>query len=250
MNYRLILLAVLMAAVIFSGGCTDSGGKKADTGKAASLAAAGEPMELQPVPEGFPLGLSVSEGFAIHLFETPSGSQKFVKLPAESGAKRYYDDFTIAGKTHLVVTEEGNPPRLWFDVNRNGDLTDDGAPFPGETANVVPNHYSIQIRYEQELVEAPYRLWLFASNMGGVRFYPACHWRGTLTVKDRPYAVVAYDANSDGDYSNDPLVIDANGNDKADPEEALVPGQGVEVDDEQVTLVSISPSGLTVRLQR
>ena len=96
---------------------------------------------------------------------------------------------------------------------------------------------------------APYRLWLFGSNMGGVRFYPACHWYGTLTVKGAPYRMVAFDGNSDGDYSNDPLVVDANGNGKAEDEEKLLPGGSITIEGEQVQLVSISRSGLTVRFK-
>ena len=94
---------------------------------------------------------------------------------------------------------------------------------------------------------APYRFWLFGSNMGGVKFYPVCHWHGTLTVKEKPYPVVAFDGNADGDYSNDPVVVDADGNGKADEGEQLSPGRSITIDGEQVTLVSISRSGLTVR---
>jgi len=85
--------------------------------------------------------------------------------------------------------------------------------------------------------------------MGGVRFYPVCHWHGTLTVKEKPYNVVAFDGNADGDYSNDPVVIDVDGNGKADEGEKLIPGKSVTIDGEQVLLVSISRSGLTVRFK-
>jgi hypothetical protein len=207
-------------------------------------------MELQPSPEGFPLGLSVSEGFAIHLFETPGSNQGFRKLPPEAGFKRYYDEFTLAGKVHLLVTEESSPPRLYFDENRNGDLTDDRSPFAGEGPSVVPNHYSIQVRYDEEKVVAPYRFWMFASGMGGVRFYPACHWHGAVTVNEKPYKVVAFDADADGDYSNNPLVIDVNGNGSADAGESLSPGQSLMLDGTKITLISVSRSGLTVRIKR
>lgn len=252
MNNGVILSGMLVMLATLCGGCSESEPvKQADTAKPKSQAvAAGEPVELQPVPEGWPLKLSVSQGSAFDLFETPNASQKYLKLPPDSGAKRYYDQFTIAGKKHLVVVDAGTPPRLWFDVNGNGDLTDDRGPFPGESSNIVPNHYAIQIRYDKEKVEVPYRFWIFGSNMGGQRFYPVCHWRGTLTVKDRAYTMVAFDGNADGDYSNDPLVIDVNDNGKAEPEEKLLPGQGVDIDGQRVTLISISPSGLTVRLQR
>jgi hypothetical protein len=182
------------------------------------------------------------------MFETPSDSQGFKKMPADAGHKRYYDEFTIAGKNHLVITEESTPPRLYFDENRNGDLTDDRGPFPAEKDQLLPSNISIQIRYDAEKVVAPYRMWLFSSNMGGVRFYPVCHWQGTLSIDGNSYTMVAFDGNSDGDYANDPLVIDANGNGKADDGEQLRPGQSMSLAGKEVKLVSLSPSGLTAKL--
>lgn len=250
MNVRTSVAVLCLAACI----CSCSKGEQAQqpVAKTAPKPAitGGTPLELAYVPEGFPMGLSVSQGFALHLFETPGASQGFKKMPPESGRKRYYDEFTIAGHNHLVITEEGTPPLIHFDENRNGDLTDDPrGPFPGEKEQLLPNNYSIQIRYDDEKVIAPYRMWLFGSNMGGVRFYPSCHWKGSIDVGGARYNIVAFDGNSDGDYSNDPVVIDANGNDKADEGEVLQPGQALRVGGKEVTFVRVSPSGLTVYLQ-
>ncbi|HEY6838904.1 MAG TPA: hypothetical protein VI389_09195 [Geobacteraceae bacterium] len=237
-------------AVVLLTAC--SSGKEEKKEKAAvdvATVAGATPIEMEYVPEGFPLGLSVGQGFAFNLSESPGDKQRFRKMPPEAGFKRYYDELTLAGKPHLVITEESKPPRLYFDENRNGDLTDDRGPFPAEKEGLFPNHYSIQIRYEPEKVVAPYRMWLFSSNMGGIRFYPVCHWRGTLALEGRSYAMVAFDSNADGDYSNDPLVIDVDGNGKAGDDERLMPGQSVAVEGKVVTLAGISPSGLTVRLR-
>ena len=253
MGKSLLLLLALLATL--AGGCSRS-----DSGKVPSAAARSEvsepaaasdggAIELTPSPDGFPLGLSTSEGSALHLFDTPSPDQGFKKFPPETGSKRHFDEFTIAGQKHLVITEESDPPKFYFDENRNGDLTDDRPAALGEKPGLLPNHYSIQILYQEEKVVAPYRLWLFGSNMGGVRFYPACHWYGTLTVRGTPYRIVAFDGNSDGDYSNDPLVIDANHNGKAEDEEQLLPGASISVEGEQVQLLSVSRSGLTVRFK-
>ena len=250
-KYAVSLFMLFMVLVLPVFGCS-----KADPGRTSATAKAnavtstdGTAIELEPSPDGFPLGLSVSEGFALHLFDTPGATQGFKKFPPESGSKRHYDEFKLAGKVHLVITEESNPPKLYFDENRNGDLTDDRPASIGEGSSLVPNHYSIQVLYDDEKVVAPYRLWLFGSNMGGVRFYPKCHWHGTLTVNGKPCKIVAFDGNSDGDYSNDPVVIDANNNDKAEEEEKLTPGRSITIDGQQVTLVSISRSGLTVRFR-
>jgi hypothetical protein len=103
--------------------------------------------------------------------------------------------------------------------------------------------------YEDEKIVAPYRLWLFGSNMGGIRFYPKCHWYGTLMVNGKPYRIFAFDGNSDGIYSNDPVVIDVNNNNIAENEEKLIPGKSITIDGKQVTLISISRSGMTVRFK-
>lgn len=248
-RYCVILLVALSS---FGFGCSSKTdpGKPPVFAKATPIAATdGTTIELEPSPDGFPLGLSVSQGFAIHLFDTPGNNQGFKKFPPESGYKRHYDEFTLAGKVHLVITEESNPPKMYFDENRNGDLTDDRPAFIGEGSSLIPNHYSIQVLYENEKVVVPYRLWMFGSNMGGVRFYPKCHWHGTLNVNGKPYRIVAFDGNADGDYSNDPVVIDVNGDDKADDLEKLTPGSIITIDGRQVTLLSISPSGLTVRFK-
>jgi len=243
------LARVALFLLLLLTACSSSDSNKPSSPKQPAVQAEGTPLELEPSREPFPLGLSVSEGFALHLFDTPSSNQGFKVMPPESGAKRHFDEFTLAGKAHLVITEESNPPKFHFDENRNGNLTDDRPPALGEKPGLVPNTYSIHIRYDDEKVVAPYRFWLFGSNMGGVRFYPVCHWHGTLMVKDKPFKVVAFDGNADGDYSNDPVVMDLDGNGKADEGEKLIPGSSVTIEGEQVTLVSISSSGLTARFK-
>lgn len=248
---RLLMLAPLIA-LLYLGGCNrkdESGGQaKSPAGTVpAPLLTGGTPIELEYVPDGFPHGLAVSQGFALHLFDTPGSDQKFGKLPPESGSKRHFDELHLAGHGHLVVTEEGPPLRMHFDENRNGDMTDDRGVFVAEKEGFLPNNLSIQIRYEQEKVVAPYRMWLFGSNMGGVRFYPVCHWRGTLGVDGQSYTIVAFDANADGDYGNDPLVIDLDNDGKAGEGESLMPGQTATAGGKVVKLLGVSPSGLTAR---
>jgi len=113
---------------------------------------------------------------------------------------------------------------------------------------VVPNHYTMQLPYDKEEDLTPYRMWMFLSRMGGVRFYSACHWHGLLTIKDNTYKVVLFDGNADGDYSNDPAVIDVNNDGKAAEIEKLVRGKSVSIDGTLVELVAIAPSGRWVQL--
>lgn len=199
--------------------------------------------DFQFSAEGFPFGLSVSQGFAVHLFETPSENQGFKKLPPESGVKRYYDEFSIAGTTYLVISEESNPPTLYWDANQNGDLTDDPGPFPGEQPGLVPNHFTVMLPAKNSESGVPYRMWLFPSRMGGVRFYPQCHWHAELKLSGNNYKMVLFDANADGDYSNDSLAIDLDNDGNASSSELVKPGETINIDGIPVKLLSIAPSG-------
>jgi hypothetical protein len=209
-------------------------------------------VALAYVAEGFPMGLATSQGFALHLFESPSASQGFKTLPPDSGARRYYDELTIAGATFRVITEATNPPRFYLDANRNGDLTDDPGPFVGERPGFLPNFYTLKIPYPKENVSADYRLWLFPSRMGGVRFYAAGHAAGELALAEsgKRYRIVLFDANADGDYTTDPLIVDVNGDGRVQDEERLTPGKTVRLDGGEVRLQAIAPSGRSATFSR
>jgi len=209
----------------------------------------GTKIIMEYVPNGFPLGLSVSEGRLGHFFESPGLDQRYGRMPQDTQTKRFYDDFTIAGEKFLIITEASSPPRMFLDANRNGDMTDDPGPFEAEGSGLLPNHFTLTLPYLLEKVTAPYRLWAFPSRMGGVRFYPQCHWRGELVIGEVVYPLVLFDGNSDGDYSNDPMVIDVNQDGKASSEEMLRPGQSLSVNEIPVKLISIAPSGRWARLE-
>ncbi|MBI4963404.1 MAG: hypothetical protein HY913_09005 [Desulfomonile tiedjei] len=224
--------------------------KKADKVPNIFVMNTGELLELKFASEGPPLGLSVTQGSGgVHFFETPDPNQGFKKFPPETDAKRYYDRFTLAGQTFLMITEGSNPPQIYLDANRNGDMTDDPGPFVGEGPSAAPNHYTLELPYKGEETAVPYRLWLFPSNMGGIRFYPKCYWEGQIELNGNPYKVVTFDGNADGDYSNDPVIIDADNDGKVADSERLQPGQSLSVAGIEVKLLAIAPSGRWVRLE-
>jgi len=204
------------------------------------------------VGDGFPMGLSTSQGSGLHLFDTPSPSQGFTKMPPDTDARRYYDQLTIAGATFRVITEASDPPRFYLDANHNGDMTDDPGPFAGERAGVVPNFYTLSLPYPKEGLAAEYRMWIFPSRMGGARFYAACHTVGELALPEsgKRYRLVLFDANADGDYSNDPLIVDVNGDGQAQESERLTPGRTLQVDGLALRLKAIAPSGRSVVFAR
>lgn len=216
-------------------------------GSAAPEELKGQEILLDYVPEGFPLGMSTEQGFALHLFEQPT--DEFKRLPPAGDAARYYDTLEIAGRSFLVITEASDPPQIWLDANGNGDMTDDPGPFPAEReGGVVPNFYALELPAREGGDSFPYRLWIFPSNQGGTRFYAGCHMAGELLLGEKAYPMVLFDGNANGDYADDPVAVDIDGDGKIQDEELLRVGGTLDVGGVPVTLESVSASGRAVRM--
>jgi hypothetical protein len=88
--------------------------------------------------------------------------------------------------------------------------------------------------------------------MGGARFYAACHTAGELAVQEsaKRYRLVLFDVNADGDYANDPLLVDLNGDGQAQDSERLAPGQTLGIDGLELRLKAIARSGRHVVFAR
>ncbi len=206
-------------------------------------------LDLDYVPEGFPMGLSTGQGFALHLFETPDASTPIRELPPDTGAARTYDRFGIAGGSFLTVTEATSPPRIHLDANGNTDLTDDPGPFPGERPGaVVPNFYALELPDPEGGEPFPYRLWIFPSPQGGTRFYAGCHMAGELRLGGEAYVLVLFDANANGTYADDGVAIDADGDGTAQDGECLPPGGRMDLGGRTILLRGVSASGRQLRL--
>jgi hypothetical protein len=216
--------------------------------KAKIVVEKGKKIDLSYSPKGYPFGLSVYQGTGPFFFKTPDPNQGFKKTPPETGLTRYYGVLKIADRKFRILTEESNPPKIYLDANGDGDLTNDPGPFVGESPKVTPNHYPLKLPYKGEPENVPYRIWLFNSRMGGTGFYPKCHWHGKVVINNVSYKLILFDHNSDGDYSNDRLVIDVDNDGKAGEEEKLKPGQTCKVNGTDVKLISIAPSGWWARL--
>lgn len=243
-----VMVSLLLAAVgIALWGLKGSGGSAPD---APPEPTDGEEIPLSYVPEGFPMGLSTTQGFALHLFGQPGSEFESAELPPETGAARTYDRFSIAGAELLTLTEATSPPLVWLDTNGNGDLTDDAGPARGEKeGGVVPNFYTLQLPAPAGGEGFPYRLWIFPSNTGGTRFYAACHMAGELELDGETLKLVLFDADADGAYSDDPVGIDADGDGKLSDSEMLRKGATRELNGTPVTLQAVSADGRSIRLK-
>lgn len=216
--------------------------------------AAGAPRTDRVIPmsyaaEGPPLGLASVEAFGLHLMGRPSPYLPFTKMPPGEG-HRYYDQFSIAGSTFLVITERSEPPKLYLDANGNGDMTDDEGPFLGEDREFLPNSFTLRVPYPKEKVVEEYRLWMFQppGGNGSSRFHPACHRVGELDLPTmrEPFSLVLFDADADGDYSDDPLVIDLDRDGAAQENEKILPGRSITFGGIELRLKAVAPSGRSV----
>ena len=112
-------------------------------------------------------------------------------------------------------------------------------------------HVDLVLKYPRgrATIEQPYRLWFFINQScwrngrPAFRFYAACH-RGKLALRVRgeSYPVVLFDMPSDGDYSNNYLIVDLNRDGKAQASEKFRVGDKISIGQEVYRLESIPSS--------
>ncbi|MBI4230329.1 MAG: hypothetical protein HY608_05785, partial [Planctomycetes bacterium] len=116
-------------------------------------------------------------------------------------------------------------PVLRLDSDGDGDLSND-APLPDVA------YPSRSEGYLQVLIEPvpgqPLRL---ICVFKGGNFYALLDarssWRGEAHVDGRTVGVVAFDRNANGDLSDDPVMLDVDGDGKIVPLEVVKPGEGI-----------------------
>lgn len=202
-------------------------------------------VRMEYVAEGFPLGLSTLNGRGASLADAPDAAYRV--LPPRQ-ADRLFGAFYFGEQMYLAVLEAaagGKPARLYLDLDGDGDLTDDPGPFSPEGDAAIPAFYTIRLPSSSPgMPGAAYRLWWFPSNMGGTAFYAACHQAGRFPYGELP--MVLFDANADGDYANDPLLIDWNQDGRAAPTEAYLKGEPIPVGEGQIRCLEIAKDGSEV----
>ncbi len=171
-------------------------------------------------PAGFRIG-AVSR--SITLSDLPG--KNIHRLPRFDAPKQRYGVIRLAnGREHGFALEmAASGYRLFFDHNRNGDLRDDGEPLLNQGKGLFASKILLPLAQVSGIPElqGDYTLWLFTNPGNWKRhkmlFYSMTQLQGELLLKGKRYtAYLADNGPVDGDYRNDGISIDLNGDGKID----------------------------------
>ena len=181
---------------------------------------------------------------------SPSG---IYREPRYAGQEQRYGKISLGvvhNKPFLFVIDlvPGEHPVLYFDIDHDGDLSNDGPPITNEGTGVFAA--MVRIPFE-EIIEDPwfvgaYEMWLFANdqlwNDGQVGHIAKGFLSGMVKLGKREYAFAAGDTMTsfanDGDYTNDGVFIDINNDGRFDYKtEHIAPGTSAEIDGIQYAFI-------------
>jgi hypothetical protein len=164
------------------------------------------------------------------------------RLPGFDAPRQRYGVIRLAsGREHgfaLDLAAAGY--RMFLDRNRNGDLQDDGEPLLNQGKGLFASRINLPLSEVTGIpkLKGDYRLWLFTNpgswSKGRMRFYSMTQLRGELLLNGRRYtAYLADNKPVDGDYRNDGISIDLDGDGKIDRRsEWFPPGRPAMIDGE------------------
>ncbi len=135
---------------------------------------------------------------------------------------------------HFVFDVTDAPhPVVYFDRNKNGDLTDDGPPLTNQGTGIFAARIDLPFNrlIRETDFEASYTLWFFVNDSawkrGFANHYARTHLEGDLTLSgERLRAYILETGIHDADFTNDGICFDLNGNGKIDRRtEHVKPGE-------------------------
>ncbi|MBC8392057.1 MAG: hypothetical protein H8E17_05770 [Deltaproteobacteria bacterium] len=190
-------------------------------------------------PDNSSIGGSWS-GFSGHL----SGKRPthIVKIPSYQGQNQLYGRLklgTHSNKYYDFAFDliEAPHPVLYFDLNQNGDLTDDGNPLHNQGSGIFATEIKLPVRRLIKELDLPgdFRIWFFTNNSlwkkSKVSHYSRTRMKGSLTIDGKTYpAYLAEWMVNDADFTNDGIYIDLDGNGKIERRsEFIKPGDVFQV---------------------
>ena len=204
-----------------------------------------EPVHVSIRDGGFsPVEMRVAARWNATTPLTPDRPEEITREPAYRGSRQMYGVLrlgTMANNTSPFVIDliSGPHPVLYFDTNRNGDLTDDGGPLSNQGSGIFATTIRIPFATLFDQVQFPqhFILWLFTNDrlwsQGAVAHYSRTQLQGTVRINGVSY--VAYLADSDGndaDFTNDGISVDLDGDGKIDRDtERFLPHQVARIGD-------------------
>lgn len=144
--------------------------------------------------------------------------------PRYQGRNQKYGQILLGTKkekAYLFVLEliPGPHPVLYFDLNHNGDLSDDGPPLTNQGTGVFAAEIRIPFQQLVDEAELPgdIAIWFFTNdslwNKGKVAHYTRSELKGTVTIDGTDYpAYISERGMNDADFTNDGIYIDLDQN--------------------------------------
>ncbi|MFQ5443821.1 MAG: DUF4124 domain-containing protein [Nitrospinales bacterium] len=135
-------------------------------------------------------------------------------------------------KTYHFVLDliPSSNPVLYFDLNRNGNLADDGPPLTNQGSGFFATEIRIPFHQLVDDVELPgdYAAWFFTNDSlwekGKVAHYTRTELKGTVTIDGTNYlAYISETGMNDADFTNDGIYIDLDQNGEIDKKKEKFP---------------------------
>ncbi|WP_428625094.1 hypothetical protein [Sedimenticola sp.] len=165
------------------------------------------------------------------------------RLPPFQGPVQKYGRIDMANGISYAFVLDTDPQgyRLYVDRNRNWDLSDDGEPLVNRGKGRFAGRLRLPLARVSGIaaLKGDLELWIFSTDQSwrdhSLRFYNRTQLSGDLQIKGRRYAAYLTDnLHPDGDYTNDGISIDSDGNGQIDrATEMHAPGDGVTLDGER-----------------
>jgi hypothetical protein len=197
-----------------------------------------------PRPVAVELPVSIAAGFRVagfraaalaHEIDLAPEPPRGLRLPARYGTA-YYGAVALSTERpyRLMLVQEGSARRLYVDRNRNGDLTDDGEALRNEGSGRFAASLKLPLaEVTRGRLEGVYDLWVFLDDRRDdqLHVYSRTQLAGEVSVEGRRIAAILADnAVLDGDYTNDGIALDLDGDRRFDgPRERVGPGETLEL---------------------
>ncbi len=199
----------------------------------------------QPRPVAVELPVSIAaDGFRVagfraaalaHEIDLAPEPPRGLRLPARYGVA-YYGVLALGAERpyRLMLVQEGSARRLYVDRNRNGDLTDDGEPLRNEGSGRFAASLKLPLaEVTGGRLEGSYDLWVYLDDRRDdqLHAYSRTQLAGEVGVEGRRVAAILADnAVLDGDYTNDGIALDLDGDRRFDgSRERVGPGETLEL---------------------
>ena len=151
-----------------------------------------------------------------------------VREPTYQGQEQRYGWLTLGtsmDKIYFYAFDQiqAAHPVLFFDRNRNGDLTDDGGPLRNRGSGWFATEIRIPIRQLITEIdrEGEFAIWFFVNEhawkKGFASHYSRTNMKGTVVIAGKTLlAYIGEWRNNDADFTNDGIFVDSNGDGKID----------------------------------